>query len=113
MTLGIHTQRHWISRDQKNNRIESCAAKPWVDKHRNCNRIDIVMSSFYGLKLDTPGRSLYLVSMRKNSIAKTVGHMVDRGGEDRLWTYRDFKPFSESAVAAALSRLKKSGLLVR
>lgn len=39
--------------------------------------------------------------------------MVDRGGVDRLWTYRDFKPFPESAVAAALSRLKKRGLLVR
>ena len=51
--------------------------------------------------------------MRTGSISKTIAQMVDRGGVDRLWTYRDFKPFPESAVAAALSRLKKRGLLVR
>jgi hypothetical protein len=51
--------------------------------------------------------------MRSRSIAKSIANMVDRGGVDRLWTYRDFKPFPESAVAAALSRLKKRGLLVR
>jgi hypothetical protein len=51
--------------------------------------------------------------MRTGTISKTVTNMVDRGGVDRLWTYRDFKPFPESAVAAALSRLKKKGLLVR
>lgn len=51
--------------------------------------------------------------MRAGSISKTVTHMVDRGGVDRLWTYRDFRPFPESAIAAVLSRLKKKGLLVR
>jgi hypothetical protein len=51
--------------------------------------------------------------MRTGTISKTIAHMVDRGGVDRLWTYRDFKPFPESAVAAALSRLKKRGFLVR
>jgi hypothetical protein len=39
--------------------------------------------------------------------------MVRNGGVDQLWTYRDFKPFPESAIAAALSRLRKKGFLVR
>ena len=51
--------------------------------------------------------------MGTRTISKNIAHMVRRGGADRLWTYRDFKPFPESAIAAALSRLRKKGLLVR
>jgi Family of unknown function (DUF6088) len=51
--------------------------------------------------------------MRSGTVSKNIARMVDRGGVDRLWTYRDFRPFPESTVAAALSRLRKKGLLVR
>jgi Family of unknown function (DUF6088) len=51
--------------------------------------------------------------MRSGTISKNIARIVDRGGVDRLWTYKDFRPFPESTVAAALSRLRKKGLLVR
>ena len=51
--------------------------------------------------------------MPATTISKHIARRVSRGGMDRLWTYRDFMPFPESAVAAALSRLRKKGLLVR
>lgn len=48
--------------------------------------------------------------MRKpsaNSTATKVRKLIKRGGEDRLWTYLDFKGLSTLAVAAALSRLSR------
>ncbi len=51
--------------------------------------------------------------MRSGTISKGIARKIERGGADRLWTYRDFRPFPESAVAAALSRLQKKGVLVR
>ena len=55
--------------------------------------------------------------MRKsstNSIATKVRKRIERGGEDRLWSYPDFRGLPTMAVAAALSRLSKgSDALIR
>jgi len=51
--------------------------------------------------------------MRATSISHAVAKKIERGGVDRLWTYSDFSPHSESAVAAALSRLNKKGVVGR
>jgi hypothetical protein len=55
--------------------------------------------------------------MRKpstNSIATKVRKRIERGGEDRLWSYPDFRGFPTLAVAAALSRLSRgSDALIR
>ena len=56
--------------------------------------------------------------MRKpsaNSIATKVRERITQGGEDRLWSYPDFRGLPALAVAAALSRLSKgpNGLLRR
>jgi uncharacterized protein DUF6088 len=48
--------------------------------------------------------------MRKpsaNSTATKVRRLIERGGEDRLWSYPDFSKLPTLAVAAALSRLSK------
>jgi hypothetical protein len=48
--------------------------------------------------------------MRKpstNSIATKVRKRIEAGGEDRLWSYPDFRGLPTLAVAAALSRLSK------
>jgi hypothetical protein len=48
--------------------------------------------------------------MRKpstNSIATKVRKRIERGGEDRLWSYPDFRGLPTLAVAAALSRLSR------
>lgn len=53
---------------------------------------------------------------RSTSIANAVRENVLRGGPDRLWVYSDFKKIPKSdrmALAAALSRLVKSGELRR
>lgn len=45
--------------------------------------------------------------MRKpseNSVATKVRKRIERGGDDRLWTYSDFRGLPPLAVAAALSR---------
>jgi hypothetical protein len=51
--------------------------------------------------------------MKTASISRIVARKIERGGAGRLWTYSDFTPHSESAVAAALSRLKKKGVVKR
>jgi hypothetical protein len=71
------------------------------------------MSSFIDRKLDIKIVPEYIRCMRSGTISKTIAGIVDRGGLDRLWTYKDFRPFPESTVAAALSRLNKKGVLMR
>jgi len=41
------------------------------------------------------------------SVARIVLNRIKSGGEDRLWTYKDFADLPTLAVAAALSRLTK------
>ena len=43
------------------------------------------------------------------SVARIVLGRIERGGKDRLWTYKDFADLPSLAVAAALSRLAKKG----
>jgi hypothetical protein len=43
----------------------------------------------------------------KNSIATKVRKRIEEGGEDRLWSYPEFRGLPPLAVAAALSRLSK------
>ncbi len=50
---------------------------------------------------------------RKHSIASLVRDRILRGGPDSLWTYTDFPGVDRLALAAALSRLTKEGLLIR
>ena len=47
------------------------------------------------------------------SVAHRVLRRIRRGGEDRLWTYRDFIDLPGIAVAATLSRLAKNGRIRR
>jgi len=47
------------------------------------------------------------------SVAHRVRNRITRGGEDRLWTYRDFIDLPGLAVAATLSRLAKNGRIRR
>jgi hypothetical protein len=47
------------------------------------------------------------------SVARTVLRRIERGGEDRVWTYKDFADLPGLAVAAALSRLAKKGRIRR
>jgi predicted transcriptional regulator of viral defense system len=51
----------------------------------------------------------------RHSIATKVRKRIEHGGEDRLWSYPDFRGLPPLAVAAALSRLSKgpNGLLRR
>jgi hypothetical protein len=50
---------------------------------------------------------------KDDSIAHAVATRVRRGGEDRLWTYADFPGVGRGALAAALSRMVKTGELTR
>lgn len=50
---------------------------------------------------------------REHSVARLVRDRILRGGPDRLWTYADFPGVDRLALAAALSRLAKEGLLTR
>jgi hypothetical protein len=47
------------------------------------------------------------------SVARTVLKRIERGGLDRVWTYKDFADLPGLAVAAALSRLAKKGRIRR
>jgi len=47
------------------------------------------------------------------SVAHRVLSRIRRGGEDRLWTYKDFADLPGLTVAAALSRLAKNGRIRR
>ncbi len=51
--------------------------------------------------------------MKHSSVSKEVFRKVSMKGEDTLWTYSDFGGLPEPAVAAALSRLAKKGVLNR
>ncbi len=48
-----------------------------------------------------------------NSVATRVLRLVERGSPDKVWTYEDFRSMPVMAVAAALSRLTKEGVLRR
>lgn len=50
---------------------------------------------------------------KDDSLAHTVATKVKAGGDDRLWTYGDFPAVTRTALAAALSRLVKTGVLTR
>jgi hypothetical protein len=50
---------------------------------------------------------------KDESIAHAVRSRILRAGPDRLWTYADFRGLNRIAVAAALSRLAKTGELRR
>ena len=47
------------------------------------------------------------------SVAHRVLNRINKGGEDRLWTYRDFIDLPGLAVAATLSRLANNGRIRR
>jgi hypothetical protein len=77
------------------------------------------MSSFIAIKLDTLVRRNHTSDMER--LAKSNGAMrtaavvrqrIERGGE-RLWRLDDFRDLSFEAVAQALSRLTREGLLER
>ncbi len=51
--------------------------------------------------------------METLAMSERVARKIERGESGRLWTYSDFSPLPETAVAAALSRLVKRGLLLR
>ncbi len=50
---------------------------------------------------------------KDDSLAYAVTTKVLAGGHDRLWIYADFPAGSRAALAAALSRLAKSGVITR
>jgi hypothetical protein len=50
---------------------------------------------------------------RDSSVANAARTKIDRGGPDRLWTYSDFGSADRAALAAALSRLVRTGQLIR
>lgn len=50
---------------------------------------------------------------KDHSAAHAIRSRVLRGGSDRLWTYADFPDVGRMALAAALSRLVKTGELTR
>ena len=67
-------------------------------------------------KLDIQGEVIYYrgaMRTRANSVARAVWRRIKRGGRDKLWTYADFKGMPMLAVAAALSRLAKKGVIRR
>ncbi len=47
------------------------------------------------------------------SVARMVLKRIERGGEDRVWTYKDFADLPGLAVSATLSRLAKKGRIRR
>src|SRR5919198_4867498 len=51
--------------------------------------------------------------MHDLAISEKISRKIEKGGLDRLWTYSDFRPFPQTAVAAALSRLAKQGVINR
>jgi len=72
------------------------------------------LSSFILKKLDCICSDVDNISMPLvNSIAGRIAERIDSSGEDTLWTYGDFGGMPETAVAAALSRLARTGKLSR
>jgi hypothetical protein len=47
------------------------------------------------------------------SVARTVLKRIERGGLDRVWTYKDFADLPGLAIAATLSRLARKGRIRR
>lgn len=73
------------------------------------------VSSFSAKKLDTPAGETDTAGVpqqRPNSISEQVRRRVLNGGE-RLWRPSEFGEFSFAAVAQALSRLEREGVLQR
>lgn len=50
---------------------------------------------------------------KKPKVARIVRARIEEGGPDTIWTYSDFAFLPPYAVAAALSRLSKKGVLKR
>jgi len=78
------------------------------------------MSSFLAKKLDIRWPALNTISMSKaihgpertSKVALSVRQRIERGGE-RLWRLGDFDDLPFTAVAQALSRLKRKGTIQR
>jgi hypothetical protein len=77
------------------------------------------MSSFTAKKLDimqqmrdSLGMEHSLHRLPSRHAANRVRHRVERGGE-RLWRFEDFRDLPFSAVAQALSRLTRAGVIER
>src|SRR5438270_13414770 len=76
------------------------------------------MSSFIAIKLDInhAKRALFTMptaiksAVGSRHVTRLVRQRVERGGE-RLWRLEDFRDLPFSAVAQALSRLKRNGTL--
>lgn len=79
------------------------------------SRLVGLASCFLHKKLDIRrGRrySFYML-VSADSVNAKVLHRIARGGSDRVWTFADFRPLPTMAVAAALSRAAKKGILRR
>lgn len=50
---------------------------------------------------------------KHDSTAQFVRTVIEHGGPDRIWTFADFAVTDRGALAAALSRLARTGLLTR
>src|SRR5260370_28882108 len=77
------------------------------------------MSSFSATKLDTLTHGQHTLDMgslaksaRATRTAALVRQRIEHGGE-RLWCLEDFRDLSFEAVAQALSRLTREGVLER
>ena len=78
------------------------------------------MSSFIAIKLDTQSEKLHIqimamtvqTSARPPRVMPSVRQRIERGGE-RLWRLEDFRDLPFLAVAQALSRLTREGLIER
>lgn len=51
--------------------------------------------------------------MKDRSVAKKIRKRIESGGSDKLWTYAHFASLPTQAVAAALSRLNREGIIER
>lgn len=59
------------------------------------------------------GHPMGMRTRSESSVAGKVRKRVEKGGPDKLWTYADFSSLPFGAVAAALSRLAKEGIIRR
>src|SRR5580698_6678696 len=72
----------------------------------------MIMSSFTAKKLDQKQRLSHHEVMKRQKIAKTVRERIEAGGE-QIWRLADFKNLPFTAVAKALSRLFRLGIIQR
>jgi hypothetical protein len=78
------------------------------------------MSSFFEIKLDIFGRKADVGGMKRREntrsstrdAARRIRRRIEGGGE-RLWRFEDFRGLPFTAVAQALSRLTRRGMLQR